>query len=282
MSRPPSASKETQRRVTPQNRKTPHYLNSTTSSGMKTIPKTNTAGSRARQLEQTFSAHCTVEKTITNATNATRFSQTLACPGVDWEQECDDAYNNYLQALLKQQIVQMNIARRKKGLSEQLVSHGEPLFKDKIELQCLEMEKEIEEENKKMPESVQLLKEELDEFKRTCEEYKIEQLLDRLNELFSRVKDRVTLEDILPFRSQEQYDKLTSQLESMTVQLGKILKQTESEAKLDQLAQQLQSVLCLKEEIVNKEMQMEQYDIKQGFLILKKLSDYFARMKAVK
>lgn len=260
--RPPSTSKETQRRVTPQGRRTPKFLNATASSTLRS----NTATSSARQLEIT---------TITNCTSATCSSQTV----VNWEQECDDAYNDYLQALFKQQILKMNIAKRKKELSKQLTSQSKPLFRDKIELQRLEMKAEIEKENNEIPEGVQLLKEELDGFEKMCEEFKIENLLDRLNEMFSEAKGRVTLENVLPFNSQEQYDILASRLISTTVHVEMILKQSENLAKLGQLTQELKSVLCLKEEVINKEMQMEQYDIKLGFLILKKLSDYFARIR---
>lgn len=273
--RPPSTTKEAQKRLTPQARKTPGFLNATTSSGAKVTAKTNTARGKAKQLEGTFSIYHPSDKVITNSANVTCLSQTLVSPGIDWEQECDDAYNDYLQALFKQTIVKAKVTEVKNELSEQLASHSESLFKDKLEVQRLEMEEEIQKESSKIVEAIHLLKGELSGFKRICEDCNLEQSLDTLIELFNEVKDRVTLENVLQFNSQEDYDKLAANLSSVTMQLEKILKDCDKEDKLAQLAEQLQSILCLKEEVVNKEARMEKFHIDLGFLVLKNLSDYF-------
>lgn len=263
--RPPSGSKNPQRRTTPQTKKPLNFLNATTSSASKAVtPKANPTqlqNSTVRQLERTYCLN-------------------PVTPAVDWEQECDDAYNDYLQALLKRQILEKNKAKVKEVLSSQLSFQSEQLYKDKLEVQRLEIEEETEKENVRIVELIKQLKEELDHFKQMCVKLEIEKSLDNVIELLSEAENRVMLENVLPLQTQEHYDRLAVQLGSINVQLEKILKNSTEEGKLDELARQIENILRLKEEVANKEINLKELHYKMGFDILKTISDHFAAIRA--
>lgn len=270
---PPSASKTSQWKFTPTS-KSANFLQPTCSSAAKRTPK------QAPKMENTFCASNTALQPDTFL-NMTCFDLVDMVPVIDWEEKCDDAYNENLQALLKRQIMQQCVMKDREELSVQLAAQCEELFKDKLELQRLEFQIAKRELRNEVTRTVEELKAEFEEFSKTCEEGDLENQLNLIIDILCNIKDRVNFKNIAPPKTQEECERLKIILQRNNVLLEKFRKTTPSEEKLEQLATNMQNILRLQDEIKNKGLHLEEMQINTLLMIFKGLSDFFAVIKGI-
>lgn len=229
--------------------RTPTYLKTTTSNSQESLSD--------------------LKNTKQSALNATLLSATnIDCYN---DEGCEDAYNNYLLALIKKHTVSQHLMKVKQELGDQLAVQSELLYKDKLELQRLEMENEIETQSRKIVVKITNLQKVLEEFQALCEKSNIERFLNIVIEKLNEVKDRVVLENVICGDN----DKIVEQLNVVSRALQKFLQKDENHDKLNDLAENLQTTLCLKKEFINKDKQLKEMLTELGVLLLKTLSDYF-------
>lgn len=190
----------------------------------------------------------------------------------DLETQYEDAYNDYLLAMMYQQIAKKQSREVKQKMSEQLAAQAESLYKDKIELQRLEMQQKIAEEEKNIDANTNKLQVLLLEFKKKCEEWNLEESMSLVVDVLKVMEDRVVLQNILVVDA----DQVDNQLSSLSAELMKLLRSCDNQDKIHELAEKLQTTLCLKEELIKKETLSKQQMIDLAGLIMKALSDHFA------
>lgn len=276
--------------------RSPNFLKPTVSSSQARAAtpnfssKTSTTGSHTKARTPNFSRGNTTCAQIISAGVSKEVGQlkasvvpssffdnpdaTLINSDGEWEQEYDDAYayNDYLLALMKNQIAKRDLARVKHELGDQLAIQIELLYKDKLEVQRLETEANIQAETEKISAKGEKAQKMLEEFQAACKKSDFEKSLNVVVDVLSGVKDRVVLENVVEGST----DEMVNQLSVVSAELEKLLRSSGSQDKVQDLAEKLQSALCLKEEVIKKDKQTKELLVELGAVLMKTLSDYFA------
>lgn len=199
-------------------------------------------------------------------------NEELSIPSDSLEQELQDTYNDYLLALMKNHIVKQQFEEVKTVLGDQLAIEREALAKDKLELQRLEMEHKIELEKRRITTATENLQKQLQDLKKACDTYQFEKSANAVIEVLSEVGNRVVLENVVA----DDPDEIVKQMDFLSAELRKILGFNENRDKIRELAESLQTTLCLKEQIINKNAELQENSVELGSLLMKALSNYFA------
>lgn len=276
--KPGSSVKLSAKKRTPSTNKssaTPRYLNTTTSSSSKTActPITGPHSSFKQNLTTTFNA------------NRTSFGKpkvkldVVVVPTTDWELECDLAYNEYLQAIMKRQLMQRKITEMKTSINDQLSIQSELLFKDKIELTEMRHEIQVAKLQTEMQEAVRKLGSSLDTLLHICSESNLEKHFDNIINVLDTVKNRIELDNIEPLKTEKEYDQLSAALVKCNETLLRIKETTNNYKKIEELASCLSETLELKKQIREKVTQLEEKENNLGHSALKGISDYFTKLE---
>lgn len=276
LERPGSSVKNPTKRTPDQKYLVPsRYLNSTTSSSSKGA-KTPTLHNHRHNLTTTFNANITgINKLKCNSPKI--HAAVAVAPTTDWELECDFAYNEYLQALMKKQIFQAKFQQIKTSINDQLSIYSESLFNDKRKY--TEAQQDIEQKQllTKRDEVMNRLNETLDEFLQISTECNLEMHLDDIISVLDLVKNRIFLENVEALKNQEECDKLASLLIKCNDILSRIKESTSNYQQLEKLANCLSQYLNLQQKVVVKNADLVEQQKTVGYNTLKGLSDYFAK-----
>lgn len=225
-----------------------------------------------KQIKMAFRAPSPLTKTVKpnkskppNAGNTT-----ITQIPVDLEEEAEDAYNDYLLAMMNNSIIKTHSERIKTSLSDQLAIQREALYEDKLKLQKLEMEVEIKEEIKKIEVTAENLRKQLTEFHNACERKQFEKSMQALLAVLSGVKNRVVLQNV------SVDDDVVKNLDFVSAELDKILMSSGDVNQIREVAEKLQTTLSLKEDVIKRITESEDRCVELVALIMKTLSNYYA------
>lgn len=254
------------------------YLNSTTASSSKSkVSKTPSSSTgyhhHSRQnLNTTFNANAT-------KLNLRMVPDVTVAPSIDWELECDLAYNEYLQALLKKQLMQRKVTEMKASINDQLSIQSESVFHDKAELPKAQQETETKQLETEVTEAIARLDESLDVFLKIANDCNLEKHFDDIIDMLNVVNNRIGLENIEPLKNQDECNKLASLLVKCNDVLLKITETTGNHEQIEKLADCLSHTLELKKQIVTKDAHLA---VKQKTVecnTLKGISDYLSKLE---
>lgn len=277
--KPGSSRKTSAKKSTPNTRTIPsRHLNTTMSSSSKiaTTPP-GLYNSFRHNLTTTFSANATVGRST--FTNPRVMSAANVVPSTDWELECDLAYNEYLQALVKRQLVQKKIVQMKTSMNDQLSIQSEMLFRDKTEVADVQQNMQVNELHIEVNEVIKKLDKSLDMFLQISTESNLEKHLDNIIDVLDVVKNRIGLENIEPLQNQEECDQLSAAIAKCNETLLRIKETTNNYEKVGKLAFCLSETLELKKQIVEKLTELEDKEKGLGYNVLKRISNYFVRLE---
>lgn len=255
--------------------KGPLYSSTAQKKSNENLCSTSRRPSPAPSLNETTikSKACNASSTL----NATQLlNKSVIPPSTDLQWECELAYNEYLQALMKRKIVKKRAEEIKQLVNDQLSLQRESLWKLKEEYLVLnkkvEMATLLEEAEVELKETKDLI----DQLKLANSSFDLIKNFDTIKEILQSANNKISLKNVKPPQNQDECDELVMYMKECCEKLVKISKAIGDANNIGRLAELLSRIMQLKTELLEKDKVMTETITQTGENILKKISDGFA------
>ncbi|XP_050308509.1 uncharacterized protein LOC126744946 isoform X1 [Anthonomus grandis grandis] len=231
------------------------------------------SGSRGRgrvNLDSTFAAP-SVPKRSLNRTAASNRTSTFT------NKKADLLYNNYLQALMKQEVAKKTIKEHEEKINDQILIHTEKLYSMQLFLADINKQLENLEEQEIMAQLLETLKLKVNEVDELLENYSAENNVLKLQNLLIKECDLVSVKNIKSIESQEEFDKLMGVLGKLRDLLRKIISENSHLEEIHDVTEDFRQFKKLNRENLGKIGKIDEVNKKTARELSKELSDYFAK-----
>ncbi|CAG9769380.1 unnamed protein product [Ceutorhynchus assimilis] len=204
-------------------------------------------------------------------------SMTAGPPLVDKEFEHDLAYNDYMVALMKQQLTKKVIENHKTNLNSQLIIQCEQLLKLENIFKDIAYETEALIEQRKSLEMLDTFKFCMDEKDAVCSKYNTYERLNKLIVILNQESNLVRTAKIKPINSQEEYEKFIETLKSLKSVTEKILSGDRKFQEVNELTMYVKKFNEINSTASSMVDELYDSNKKAICLFLKQFSDNFAK-----
>ncbi|KAG5891247.1 hypothetical protein JTB14_004361 [Gonioctena quinquepunctata] len=139
------------------------------------------------------------------------------------ETDCDIAYNDYLQALMKRQIIEKEIEERKRLLNGQIILQRANLEKKKCIYQEIKNDIESLKKKEQVIVTINSIRDNTSKLKTLYTAYQTEPHIEKITKLLTSECDEVILKNIVAIKTQQEYDNLFGILQNLQSMLQKIV-----------------------------------------------------------
>lgn len=246
----------------------------TTVSGVKTHHSTLMGSTSARALNRTVRQNLDI--TLSGAGHP-NIKSGMGPPTHDHELEFDLAYNDYMQALLKQQLVKKTIEQHENILNDQLLIQSEHFHKLENTLHEICDKIESLKEQSDVVELLQMLKSGVNEIEELCVKHNTHNRLNELDKILTQESNLVSTKNIRSISSQEEYDQLLQTLHNLKCVMEKIVKGDKKFKEVHELSDCIREFNKLNLTITTTAKELSNSNKRAEALILKQTSDFFAQ-----
>lgn len=269
------------------NKRTPNYMKPTGSASKFVRPRsirkqdpnsTVCSNTDISLVGSTRSLNQTVRKNLNltlGGPNQSRITTLMAAPDLDLEN--DLAYNEYLQALMKQQIIKKTVEEHRKILCDQIFVQKEQLYK--LESTYKEIRAKIEslKQQTNIVELLDKLNISVTQIEDISEKYNVWKRLDQLSGILTDESNLISVLNIKPIKSQEEYNNLILILNNLNEVLERILNSGRNFEEVHDFAAIINKFEKLRKNVNKTSLTNLDLKKKAGIKFLTQASDMFAK-----
>ncbi|KAF7278857.1 hypothetical protein GWI33_007920 [Rhynchophorus ferrugineus] len=228
--------------------------------------------SSARSLNQTVSRNLNL---TLGGPNQSRIKPSMAAP--DFDLENDLAYNEYLQALMKQQIIKKTVEEHRNILNDQIFVQNEQLYKLRSTYKEIEDKIESLKQQTGIIELLDKLNIGVTQIEDINEKYNVWKRLDQLSGILTDESNLISVRNIKPIMSQEEYDNLLLMLKNLNKLLERIISSGRNFKEVHHFAETIKTFEELRKIVNETSFKNLELRKKAGIKFLAQASDMFAK-----
>lgn len=228
-----------------------------------------------RNMNQTLNPNLDV--TMSGYPNL-RIKQNICAPTSDLNVKYELAYNDYLQALMKQQIVRKTIDEHKEKLNDQILVHSEHLHKLENTYKDISIKIENLKQQGEIVDIINMLKDSMDEIERLCDKYNTHNRVQQITDILTEELNLVSVRNIKPIGSQEEYDEFISILTSLIAIIEKIQNAGRNFEEVNQFATAIKNFDELQNTVAQTAIKLRALKKKVTATLIQHGSDMFAKL----
>lgn len=261
---PPSASKY----------RTPTNLNSTNVENRKSAVKSSTSGSASKPSRSRSYLDITGVRAISGACPNIK-TNLISGAFINKDLECACAYNDYLQALMKEEILLDVTKLCEQDLKDQLIIQKDSLFKCRMLLRKAEQELKDSEMIEGLDDLFECFENNFHTLFRLQNDINLKESLEQLLKVFNFLCNQVSLKNVKEIKGQENFEKLGLMLDKINEMCGR-MKLTEKNADLvNSLAFMMKKFQEISKKVNKEQILLTNNQTKETFNLLKFLSDMY-------